>query len=180
MKKLIVMALGVALAVGAQAAAVNWSVNGTPVGSGKTIYAFLQSDKSAIEALLVADQTGDAFTSGASSYVHSTATSSSRYAEGTLNDASLTAGNNYDVFFVIYTGGADPSYRVANSTVSSTAYDPTSPSTVYPEYAASSSTFGTTTKFSANPAPGPALPEPTSGILMLVGLGALALRRRRA
>ncbi len=173
MKKLVLLVLAAVCVLGAQAAAVNWKTTGSLVNN-KTVYAFLESDRSAVTALLTAATSADAFTSSltSSGLAYGQANGAASAAQGSLASSALTTGSNYNLFFVTI-GGSDPAYRITSDTVTATAFSETSPSTSYPALAVSSSNLSSSVKFSSQ------TPEPTSGLLMLVGLGALALRRKQ-
>ena len=177
MKKLIMLALVAIGTLGVQAAAVNWKVTGS-LANNKTVYAFLESDRATVTAMLQGVNTVDAFAEAltSSGLNYSSGKGASSAAAGSISSSSLTAGSSYDLFFVTI-GGTDPAYRITTDTISATAYAESSPSSTFPTLAISSSNLTASQKFSAQT---PAVPEPTSGLLMLVGLGALALRRRCA
>ena len=166
MKKIMVMLATAALAVGVQAASVNWQVSATSAESGYSVY------------LLVGAVTADwasADDVAAAAVADGTIAKSGRnyLASGTATDSSITKAT--DFYYVVVS--ADKSqYAVSGAYAGSTyVYDssatpPESAPSTSPNFAANGVTYKA---FGA-------VPEPTSGLLMLVGLGALALRRRRA
>ena len=157
MKKLLVLAAVLVAGVAANAASFKWSAaniyasNGTDKFSGSaTLYAFLA--------------TSDASTA----FEVDTATvATGAIAQKTFSSDSLVGGNNYSFFFVIEDGDKTfTSAVVANKVAQATA------STTF--------TFGNQQSATQNASNWAAVPEPTSGLLMLLGVAGLALKRKRA
>jgi hypothetical protein len=153
MKKILVVAAILVAGMAANAAAFSWSAVRVYGPSGS-----LLSDASA-------QLYCDALSSSALSTVDVV---SGAIAETTFNVAA-TAGNSYDFYFKITTtsGGNEVTFTSAN--VQAAAMD----------VGTSAIAFGN--QKSATQASGAwaAVPEPTSGLLMLLGVAGLALRRRR-
>ena len=190
MKK-IMIALGAALVAGlTQAASLNWAlsqVNKTDssVNAGGAVYMFLTAaggdalsyvsgaSVTTIEAVVNAVKDGS-FT-GAGAYVATTLNSSGGVTAAT-GITSFKAGDSLSAFAIIF-DDADASkaknYMIAENAsgvqVQSTSW--TSATGAKTLIWGSQSTNGTTWT---------AVPEPTSGLLMLLGMAGLALRRRRA
>ena len=176
MKKLIMFAAVVALALAGQAAAVSWRVNyagqgATWSGNGATVLAFAGSDYADIVKLVTVDGSDTLQSDLASRAIGSATFTNNRGAAvgaGVSNDAPTS------MFWMIfsegsYDGGKAVTWTAATD-VSSAFYEPPATGTAFGLTAANFTNSGTIAS----------VPEPTSGLLMLVGLAGLALRRRRA
>ena len=173
MKKIMIAVAAMAMAVVANAASVDWQVTGKSAQSGYTAYVMAGDVVSSWESL--ADVQAAAVASG-------TLVSSGRNyaAKGTATDASLTKSGNF--YYVIVNADASK-YAVSGAFAGSTyAYDttvspPESAPAAVPSFAADTATYSDWAK-----ADGPTgdVPEPTSGLLLLVGAAALALKRKVA
>jgi len=181
MKKLVVALSAVIIGAVAHAASVDWSVAGKtfapsgddPATNGRAknylVYAFSASDLSAVTAALSAGKVSDAIAYSVSSG-RTTATGA------TSGSISGVTGSTYDMFLVAFDtysasdAGIDTAKNyIVSATLTASTYEP--PATGTP-LAYSSSNFGSGSWA--------AVPEPTSGLLMLLGVAGLALRRRRA
>jgi len=174
MKKIMIALAAIALAVGAQAATVSWKVTtGGSDYAGMTVYAFANTTTATILSACASGVEGDWSALFADASVGTNTGSGTRLTaagdnNGIKADDTLT--------FVIVDGNvADGSnYFVFNSVdiPAANVYEPPTTGTALSFKAANLSVAGSGT-FTA-------VPEPTSGLLMLVGLAGLALRRRRA
>ena len=181
MKKIMVLAAAALIAGFASAAQVQWSYTGVaadPAGTGYTGYTAYLCDASVYTAsVLAADlANGDFSKLSTEGFVQATAgsmqqgTTAFAKIDATYKGGDYTAGNSYTFYTLIMNGeGADATYFTISADNTKTA--PSSGSLAM-SFANVSSTaqVGWTA----------AVPEPTSGLLMLVGLAGLALRRRRA
>ena len=154
MKKLLILAAAVTVSVVANAASFKWSA--------ANIYASNGTDKYTGTVSLYA--TGIA---GALSTV--TASSAGAVATTTFSNDALVGGNSYDFYFVIQDGSK--TFTSAAKTVAAQAT------------LTASITFGNMASATQNPANwvgSSPVPEPTSGLLLLLGVAGLALKRKRA
>ena len=181
MKKILIAACAVALATIAQAASVDWSVAGktfTPSGddpatNGRAkyylVYAFSAADYTTVTTALSSGKVSDAIAKS----VSSGRTTSTGATSGSITGVT---GSTYDMFLVAFDTysasdaeiGTAKNYLVS-ATLTASTYEP--PATGTP-LAYSSTNWGS--------ASWAAVPEPTSGLLLLLGMAGLALKRKRA
>ena len=179
MKKLIVFGFAVVAAVAANAAAFAWSANNIQKVDGNSsvgLTAYLvDASKVSRATMLTALAAGDYQYMTAANYLITTPT----IAQGTagLSRINTTTGDataaSYDAYTIILDGAVgSANYFLATAEMHATK----------PDLGNVAFTFGTqaSTAWTAISGSTPPVPEPTSGLLMIVGLGALALRRRRA
>lgn len=176
MRKMMIMLGAIALAAVTQAASVDWKVTyagqgATWAANGATVMAFAGSDYDAIVKLvtvtgsetLAADLAGYSLTSG---------TFSNNRGSAYISTSTTDAPNS--MFWMIFADGSTEAGKsvlwTAATDVSANLYEPP----------ASGTQLGLTATSFANSGTIASVPEPTSGLLMLVGLAGLALRRRRA
>ena len=190
MKKLMVCLAAVGLAVGAQAAAYTWQSSTAAYGlnaagvtdngnyaAGTTV----MNKKGTWTVVLALYEAGTTTLVGQSAATEIKFSTTGNKFNTTLNVDAAVAGTTYDYVFTI-TGyqtdlrarGVDGSFDYSAASMTTTI-----------EGSVNTATMGTTKFSSGVPATWAVsgiapVPEPTSGLLMLVGLGALALRRRRA
>jgi len=177
MKKLIIAAAIVCAAAISQAAAISWSASAVldPVatsaagknvaGAGWLGYCVLSSDLATITEDLAKGKT-----SSLSSAVDSSAASSK--GAYTKTGGNVAAGNK-DFYLVVLnsTTVADATSFYVSDKVSATVDASLDTTVAFGSQAANTKVAGNWTAMA---------PEPTSGLLLLIGMGALALRRRRA
>ena len=178
MKKLIVLGAAVALALAGQAAAVSWSA--ALAGQGATlkannafVLAFAGSDYADIVKLVTVDGSDTLQADLAAKSLGSAASIANNRGTATAS-GKVDSGAPTTMFWMIfsdgsYDGGKAVTWTAATD-VSSNFYEPPASGTAFTLNAASFANSGTIAS----------VPEPTSGLLMLVGLAGLALRRRRA
>ena len=178
MKKLIMLAAVAALAFAGQAATVDWKINYAGQGSawksnGAFALAFDGADYDAVTKLITVTGS-DTLQADLASYALGSAVTF-----GSTKGAATTVAQGIDgapstMFIVIfdeasYDAGKSVLYTAATD-VSGSYYEPPASGTAFTFKAADFANSGTIAS----------VPEPTSGLLMLVGLAGLALRRRRA
>ena len=185
MKKLFIAAVAVAMAIGAQAASINWSVGAntwylsdgtTKAAKNTVVYLIDGAQWSTIKTAIDGGTTSFTTANAGIIAVGQTANTKGYVNGGTATSTALTAGTSYNFAYLVFDTSANKYF--ASATMTRAAYDPTDPvysETTAAEFDATSYTTAGLSGGWATPAP-----EPTSGILMLVGLGALALRRRKA
>ena len=178
MKKLIVAAFVAMLGIAANAAAIEWGVTGitdspdTAKSAGWAVYVMDASTFDAFAALsgteVAAYAADNALFSGA------TVAACGGAVNATILNGNYAANETVNSYMVIFNNAiaADATYY---------AYTAKSSSTIAASGADGAMQFGTFTDATSTTGGWTqTVPEPTSGLLMLVGLGALALRRRRA
>ena len=188
MKKLMIAFASVAVAMVAQAAAIDWSISnnswttqdGSRPAQGTTVYLINGATSLDVIAAAVADNT----VSTSLDWVYgSAATDNGRGRVSELTTQGFTRGQSYDfsVLLIDKTSENGPYYMVSAKT-SGVAYDTAMEDESLSIY------FGTDqlganaqTYNAASAANGWAsAPEPTSGLLLLLGMAGLALKRKRA
>lgn len=162
MKKLMIAMVAIAITVVARAATVQWTManvydsTGASKYSGEaTLFAYLSTSTAAdaVEVMTLTVSSG-AITASA----------------GTFSTDAVTAGNEYFYYFVIEDG--DKRFTSA-TTANAIATQSTSNTKVQ---------FGNMTSQTQNASNwvNSSVPEPTSGLLILLGMAGLALKRKRA
>ena len=162
MKKLLVLAAAIVAGVVANAASFNWQaaniygVDGTTKFSGTaTLYAIIDNVATAVN---VANVSGGAIAK----------------ANTTFSDERLLGTGNYDFYFVIEDGGK----TFTSATKENVAAQATATVTV--NFGNMQSATQNASNWASSGGGGEPVPEPTSGLLMLLGAAGLALKRKRA
>lgn len=191
MKKLTI-ALGVAaVAAGVQAAAFNWTSSGTNAGktindksgsalySTETAYTLYLFDAAVVsqDSLLAALRADSTKTLADFTSVKSQALASNSRITATAFTYG-SAERNYDFYFAVING--DDVFMSSSIGVTGQASDTVNVSFSGLGSATKNAFADSTATFAANGAGWYAAPEPTSGLLMLLGMAGLALRRRHA
>ncbi len=184
MKKLMFMLAAVAMAVGAHGASVYWTCTNVKDGSGNAISGiayFLTTDMLAYsDAQALAGKGADAITTALGSAYSYTGTSgafgvaqASAVANSTLG---LSDGADYTAYLMIFDTSSvtDASHFYLTPTKSLATFSGATDIANVKWGTQSSASQASGAWASAGP-----VPEPTSGLLMLVGLAGLALRRGR-
>ena len=189
MKKLMFMLAAVAMAAGAQAASVYWTC--TYVAKGAETYVdnglafFVNAATLSRSDMLALEGKGATAVSDALSGMYSyTGGSDGKYsvakadavANATLGLSDATTGNNvYLVIFDTATITDASKYYMTDVLTFDTLSGTETKAIKWGDQESASSASGAWKSVG-----GSAVPEPTSGLLMLVGLAGLALRRKRA
>ncbi len=185
MKKLIIMTALICVAVMSHAASIDWSVStrswtladGSKAASGTTVY--LINGTTALDTIAAAVNLGASAITSADWYYASSATDNTngRVSSLTSDSDSLTAGTEYNFSVLIVDGDK---YMVS-AAAQQNAYNPAKEEPLPIAFTSSMFNANSQTASVAGAVNGWApVPEPTSGLLLLIGMGALALRRKRA
>lgn len=172
MKKLIIVGTLALAASFAKAAAVNWQViGGTADQVGYNVYLVTAIDdtwKSSADIASAAAALG----TGTSGTIAKNGRVYNIPMTGAKGDG-ITADSMKNAYLVLVTDSTADTYKYIATDMSAN---------VFGETDAAKATFGTTTAALLAGTSGSyaAVPEPTSGLLMLLGVAGLALRRRRA
>ena len=191
MKKLMIALAAVAVAAVTQAASVDWSVannswtlnDGSKAAKGYTVY--LIDGSTALDTIAAAiNATTGAFNADQTWVFDSSVTANAKgsVATKTVTTDKLTRGTeyNFSVLMIDATNTSDIRYMVSD-TYAQTAYKVGDDEAAAASFAAARLGANALTYDSSTAANGwAAVPEPTSGLLMLLGMAGLALRRRRA
>ena len=180
MKKLMIALAAVAMAIGVQAATVQWGSGAiyTPGAEGaftttkaaaNSVTYYLWTMDAATYASTSLDDIAKLDTSTASATGKNSALGGTVvYQDKTHFDAGDTV--NWAILFT-YTDGDSKEWYIANKGTGTV--NDLGGQLSFGNLAASTSTYATVSGWTA-------VPEPTSGLLMLLGMAGLALRRRRA
>ena len=178
MKKLLIAAFVAVLGIAANAAAVSWSMTSidnspdVPKAGNWVAYVLDASTYDAFSAL-----EGDKVAAYAvANALYSGATVNSRGAVSvTIKDGNFSAGETINSYMVLFNNAAADKATYF-------AYTATGSTTISAGGADDSIAFGTFANATSTTGgwQTTAVPEPTSGLLMLIGMAGLALRRRRA
>ena len=191
MKKLITGLAAVAVVVTTQAASVDWSIgknqwtlnNNSYASAGYSVYLINGSTALTTIAAAIDAKTG-AFNAEQTWVFDSSVTANAKgsVAEKTATTDKLTRGTSYDfsVLIIDATNTSDIRYMVSDI-FAQTAYkvgddDASAIAFTADKFGANALTYDSTKAANG----WAAVPEPTSGLLMLFGMAGLALRRRRA
>ena len=189
MKKLMIALAVVAMGVAANAASYTWSTTGRLYdGSGNTGSDYYVKGATAylmFTSVVAQDALVESYLSDAAA-AQSTVTSK-KIGSATVNDegrisssASYDTTAQHDAYIVIFNG--DKMYVSATAVASYDALNPTDVKDIAfgAQTSVSKATFADTTTTYAGAGWYQSVPEPTSGLLLLLGMAGLALKRKRA
>lgn len=190
MKKLVIAAFAVAFAAAAQAATITWNYSSTYLRIGdetntriadNTLAYLVTTDftqSAAVEAFANSNGSSEAVLSAASQ-AGALASGTNASSNGKFFETDVTFGTaDVEAYFIVFNGEnmfvSSAEQAVVNP------IDPASSTISFTDAAAVSKALPVNAGDGFGSAGWYAAPEPTSGLLMLIGMGALALRRRRA
>ena len=177
MKKLIIAAAMVCATAFAQAATVNWSISGvkaegnTSPTAGWSVMAFYTELNAGFDAIEAAINAGTASTLAFDTASLTVSMSKGKVAAKDATVAALDTSKNYDFYFVVF-NNADATKATKYAMVA----DPNKEYSSMKENYKGAATFSSSTPWEEISAP--VIPEPTTGLLVLLGVAGLALRRR--
>ena len=175
MKKLMIALGAVAMAAGAQAALIDWTyLNGVAADAGKTVY-IIAGDTAqqtwesvaAIEAAAIENNGSGTIVKDGRSYIISKQT------------AYDIAADSKAYFVIVSADQKMYGVSAVQDGITALIYDPEKQEGSKGIFDAGKIGLAATKEFGGGPGPDP-IPEPTSGLLLLLGVAGLALRRRRA
>ena len=182
MKKLMFMLAAVATAACVQAASVSWTCTNVKDSTGGAIdgIAYFVNAATLSQGDLAALSGADAFNTALSGMYNYTPDTAGKYTSTAVANSTLglSDASDYSVYLVIFdTSTITDSSKYYMTEVKSveTLSGDYSTSVKWGSQSTPSQAAGAWTSVK-----GSAVPEPTSGLLMLVGLAGLALRRKRA
>ena len=189
MKILISCASAIVVAIAARAASVDCSLNAKnsvmlhdgSAAAGVTVY-LLNTDNTTY-AKLITDITAGTVTASTianqAAYLGSATTgtgkNAGKIASATATSTSLIAGSTYNLAFLIFDKDGDDDYFYLSNVQQASAWQA---ATDYSQDLAAVATWDSTTYSSGTWTA--VVPEPTSGLLLLLGMAGLALKRKRA
>jgi hypothetical protein len=192
MKKIMIMATIAMAAIIANAATVTWNMtnvygpDGSTLNSGKAYMFAYTAGSGSVTASTIAAAIAGAYSSGTlDSYLNDnsvyswTPASAGTYSDTTKNvdpeaDMGLTAGSSYTFYSVVFDSNTidDESMFFVTKELANKKVPASSANLLL--------SFGTQATASTAEGAWQAVPEPTSGLLLLLGVAGLALRRKRA
>ena len=173
MKKLLIAAAMVCAAAFAQAATVNWTISnvkdslGAAPTAGWAVMAFYTEVDAGSAAIVSAIASKTAGSLAFDTQELKVSMSKGKYGPADVAVAALDTTKNYDFYFVVF-NNADATQATEYAMVSE----------LNKAYSGMAAKFSVAGNFSGATWTA-AVPEPTSGLLMLLGMAGLALRRRR-
>lgn len=181
MKKLMMFAACAMLAAVTNAAAVGWSLAGA-TGYAGDAYQFFVVGQNGVSSVATITALLDAGTSTADYAFGSgtVAANGSAIVAAAKSGKTLDAGTTYNSFFVVFDSDTLTSGSTKYAVVSEASTLTQSPSATAANITFVGGNQATFLNNASNWKSYGAVPEPTSGLLMLLGMAGLALRRKRA
>ena len=190
MKKLMFMLAAVAMAATTQAASVYWTCTNVKDGSGNAINGiayFINAATLSQDAFRALDG-ADAFTSALSGMYSYTPTEAGKYTVASSSSVANSAlgladSTDYTVYLAIFDSATitdDSKYYLTSTSALATMEGSNYAQIKWGSQSTASQAEGAWSSVkAADPEPPIDSPEPTSGLLMLIGAAGLALRRKR-
>ena len=172
MKKLMMLLAAVCVAGIVQGAYVDWQFGKDTSYNGYTVYAFDSANASTVLGALAA------YDSDAQTTINGLILSSAEVKKGNAKSDGVDVGDATSLMLLAINGAfeVDKAFAYDTLDISASTYGAADPSPGYVALAAFGNN-GTIVAKGGDPAGGP---EPTTGLLLLVGAGILGLRRKRA
>ena len=152
MKKLLILAVVAVVGIAANAASFKWTAGNIYGSDGATRWTSTVNLYAMIDSV--------------ATLVDTASVANGTVANKSFSSGALAGGNYYDFFFTIEDNGKIFTSQTVNALAQAT-----STATI---------TFGNMASATQNAGNWAAVPEPTSGLLMLLGMAGLVLRRKRA
>ena len=181
MRKLVIASLALAIGAAAQAAVVQWSIYDDSLENATRVYSFVGGDVATTMAAYLTSgnyTSSSEFESAIASYT-ADGVNDSGYVEGQADAGSGNALNTMSILFIDGTEAGDSVYVASNIDSSAYAFEPGTPGPGMMDLSGTALNSGVVT-YKTSPVPPTPIPEPTSGLLMLLGMAGLALKRKRA
>ena len=166
MKKLMILLIAVCAVGMVKGATVNWTFGKDTNYNGYMVYAFDSASQSTVLAALAA------FDADAKTTVEGLVLGSAEVKKGNAKGTETEVGSATSLMLLAINGDFEvgKAFEYGTLDIAGSTYEPPNPAPATTPTLSSFSGSGTIV----------GVPEPTSGLLILVGLGALALRRRKA